>query len=408
VTGGGVVAIITAMYSNDTAPPPARWSAGLLTFVLAHFGHHMGTATLFPLLPMIRDDFGLDYFQSGVLISAFSLTYGFAQLPIAAVAERVGKRRVLALGLAGTGLGCLAAALSGSYLYLALSMVVMGIAGSSYHAPASALLSQIAGKRGRGRSLGMHVIGGSAGLMAAPMMAILVANVTGSWRNSFLAASLPVFAAGVLVWVLLRSQEESSAREVAREAVAPVRFFMLFRLLGLLVVVALLIQLLVSAMTSYLPLFLVDAHGVSSDISGLMLAVIYGAGAVTAPLGGALSDRIGRKPIVLLCVVLTGPAILLITMLPFGPLMIAALIFYGGVITVRLPVMEAHIADVIPASQRAVVLAGFYFVSQETAGIFTPVLGLVIDQMGLFVGFQLLAGMALGISLLVLLLWKKV
>jgi MFS transporter, FSR family, fosmidomycin resistance protein len=161
-------------------------------------------------------------------------------------------------------------------------------------------------------------------------------------------------------------------------------------------------------MTSYLPLFLVDARGVPSDIAGLMLAVLYGAGAIFAPFGGALSDRIGRKPIVLLSVVLAGPLILIIIALPFGPLLIAALALFGGVITVRLPVMEAHIADVIPASQRAMVLAGFYFVSQETAGVFTPLLGLTIDQAGLEAGFRLLSGMALGISVLVLILWRKV
>jgi MFS transporter, FSR family, fosmidomycin resistance protein len=396
------------MRSTATTPPSAGWGAGLLTFVLAHFGHHLCTATLIPLLPMIRDSFSLDYFQSGLLISAFSLTYGFAQLPIAVVAERLGKRRVLAVGLMGTGAACLSAGFSGSFLHIVLSMVAIGVAGSSYHAPASALLSQIAGRQGRGRSLGMHVIGGSAGLMAAPVIAILVANATGSWRNSFLVAALPVFLAGVLVWTVLRSHEESSAKRMAGEAVAPVRFLMVFRLLGLLVVVALLTQLLVSAMTSYLPLFLVDARGVPSDTAGLMLAVIYGAGAFFAPLGGALSDRVGRKPIVLLSVVLAGPIILLITSLPFGILMLAALALYGGVITVRLPVMEAHIADVIPASQRAVVLAGFYFVSQETAGVFTPLLGLTIDQVGIAAGFQLLSGMALAISLLVLILWRRV
>jgi MFS transporter, FSR family, fosmidomycin resistance protein len=396
------------MRSTATTPPSAGWGAGLLTFVLAHFGHHLCTATLIPLLPMIRDSFSLDYFQSGLLISAFSLTYGFAQLPIAVVAERLGKRRVLAVGLMGTGAACLSAGFSGSFLHIVLSMVAIGVAGSSYHAPASALLSQIAGRQGRGRSLGMHVIGGSAGLMAAPVIAILVANATGSWRNSFLVAALPAFLAGVLVWTVLRSHEESSAKRMAGEAVAPVRFLMVFRLLGLLVVVALLTQLLVSAMTSYLPLFLVDARGVPSDTAGLMLAVIYGAGAFFAPLGGALSDRVGRKPIVLLSVVLAGPIILLITSLPFGILMLAALALYGGVITVRLPVMEAHIADVIPASQRAVVLAGFYFVSQETAGVFTPLLGLTIDQVGIAAGFQLLSGMALAISLLVLILWRRV
>lgn len=382
--------------------------AGMLVFVLAHFGHHLCTATAIPLIPMIRDTFHLDYFQSGVLISAFSLTYGFAQLPMAAIAERLGKRRVVAAGLIGTGAACLSAGLSTSFLQITLSMVMIGIAGSTYHAPAAAFLSQMAGKSGRGQSLGMHVIGGSGGLMAAPVLAILVANLTGSWRNSFLVAGLPVFIAGVLVWTMLRSQEISAQKRAAAEPSEPIRVLALLRVLGLLVVVALLTQLLVSSMVAYLPLYLVDRHGVPTDTAGLMLGVFYGAGILGAPLGGALSDRIGRRPVIMLSVVFAGPLIFLMTIARFDPLMIALIATFGLFIAFRLPAIEALIADIVPAGQRAVVLAGYYFMAQETAGVFTPVVGLTMDQLGLGAGFSILAAMALAVSLLVVLLWKKV
>ena len=44
-------------------------------FVLAHFSHHVITALTIPLLPFIRNDFTLDYTQSGLVVSAFSLAY---------------------------------------------------------------------------------------------------------------------------------------------------------------------------------------------------------------------------------------------------------------------------------------------------------------------------------------------
>ncbi len=46
-------------------------------FVLAHYSHHVLTALTVPLLPFIRNDFALDYTRSGMVISAFSLAYGF-------------------------------------------------------------------------------------------------------------------------------------------------------------------------------------------------------------------------------------------------------------------------------------------------------------------------------------------
>ena len=209
-------AIMAGMQVTQVPPRLANETNGLLAFVLAHFGHHLCTAAAIPLLPMIRDSFGLDYFQSGMLISAFSLTYGLSQLPMAAVAEKFGKRRIIALGLAGTGIACLSAALSTSYLQILLSLVLVGVAGSTYHAPAAALLSQIAGKAGRGRYLGMHVVGGSSGLMAAPVITILVANLTGSWRYSFVAIAVPIFLASAIVW-LVRPPSETAHVQIASD-----------------------------------------------------------------------------------------------------------------------------------------------------------------------------------------------
>lgn len=51
-------------------------------FVIAHAGHHIVSALLTPLLPFIRNDFSLDYTLVGFLLSAFSLSYGFSQLPM--------------------------------------------------------------------------------------------------------------------------------------------------------------------------------------------------------------------------------------------------------------------------------------------------------------------------------------
>lgn len=218
-----------AMQSSLAATRGGGRFTTLFAFMLAHFGHHLCTAATIPLLPMIRDAFSLDYFQSGLLLSAFSLSYGFAQLPMAAISDRFSKRRIVSLGLLGTGFACMGAGLSGSYAQMMASLVLMGFAGSTYHAPASAFLSQTFGKEARGRSLGMHIVGGSAGLAVAPLLTILVANFTGSWRNSFVAMGIPVLLAGVLVWMLARAQESANVKAAAREKAEPLRLARLVR-----------------------------------------------------------------------------------------------------------------------------------------------------------------------------------
>lgn len=380
----------------------------LFAFMLGHFSHHLCTAAAIPLLPMIRDTFGLDYLRAGLLLSAFSLTYGFAQLPMAVISDRFSKRFIVSIGLLGTGVASVGAGISADYLQILLSLILMGVAGSTYHAPASAFLSQTFGKEGRGRSLGFHIVGGTGGLMAAPLLAILVANLSGSWRYSFIAMGVPALIAGLLVLIVARAQERANISAVARELAEPLDVMRLLRALGLLVMIALLTQVLVSGLNSFLPLFLVDKHGMSPDVAGLMMGIVYGAGVLGAPVAGALSDRVGRKPVILLSVATVGPLMFLVTVLPLGLVMTAVIAVYGLFLVFRLPAIESLVADVVPARRRATVLGAYYFVSQESAGVATPVFGWMMDQFGINNAFVALSAVGVGCALLALLLWRKV
>ena len=73
-------------------------------FILAHFSHHVSTGVLVPLLPLVRESFNLNYFESGVLISSFGLPYGLAQVPMALLADRLGHLPIIILGLLGVSL----------------------------------------------------------------------------------------------------------------------------------------------------------------------------------------------------------------------------------------------------------------------------------------------------------------
>ena len=262
----------------DATPARGGGRAAILSsFMLGHFSHHLCTAALVPLLPMIRETLALDYTQSGLLLSSFSLTFGLATLPMSAAADRLSSRFVLAVGLCATGGACLAFGLSGDFLQSVLVLVFLGVAAATYHAPASAFLSQVFGKAARGRSLGIHVIGGSAGLTVAPIVAVFVANYTGNWRNAFLVLGLPAIVAGVLIWATTAKQEATNKLSRSGPDDGGLNIFAVVRLLGFLVVIAAITTLLVSGVNSFLPLYLVDKHGVSNEVAGLMVGVFYGA-----------------------------------------------------------------------------------------------------------------------------------
>lgn len=377
-------------------------------FMVGHFSHHLATAALVPLLPMVRDSLSLDYTQAGLLLSAFSIPYGLAQLPVAALADRVSCRLVVAMGLVATGIACVFFGLSGSWLHALLAVVLLGSAGATYHAPASAFLSQVFGKGARGRSLGIHVVGGSSGLAVAPLVAVFLASVTGSWRQALIVLGAPAILAGLMIWAVRDGGTEAAGRKAKASEAEKIGLVEIVRLLGFVVVIAAITQLLISGVNSFLPLYLVDKHGVSKEIAGLMVSVVFVGCLTGAPIGGALSDRIGRKPVILISLLGAGPLILLLTVVPFGAGMIAITLAYGMVMIFRSPAIESLIADQIPAGRRATVLGGYYFLSQETAGISTPLIGWTMDQVGVTGGFGALGVLALLGSLVVLLLWKRI
>ena len=100
-------------------------------------------------------------------------------------------------------------------------------------------------------------------------------------------------------------------------------------------------------------------------------------------MGGAVSDRLGRKKLILFSVALSGPLLLAVTRSPFGVILFLSLFVYGLTMSVRMPVTESLIADVVPAGRRTTVLGFYFFLSMETAGIITPIVGKLIDLYGL-------------------------
>ncbi len=388
---------------QSPAPGSRQASRVLLPlFIFGHFAHHVGTGGLAPLLPLVRESFDLDYTRSGLLLSAQGLALGIGQLPISALADRVSKRMMIAVGLVGVGLVGVAVSLTTSFWQLVPLLALMGFMAATYHAPAAAFLAEAYAAAGRGRALGTHVIGGSLAFAATPVIAIAVVQLTGSWRAAFLVLAIVPLAAGVLMLVLTWRAREAKTAPAPADGAEQVSALAALRAIGPLVGIALAEQLLTASMFAYIPLFMVDHHHVAQDRAGLFIALVTGVGVIAAPIGGALSDRFGRAPVLVAVTASVGPLILLLTYAPYGWPIVVVLIVYGLSMNTRLPVLESLFADAIPAARRSTVLGLYYFIGQESSGLTTPIIGRFIDATGLvetFTGLGVL-GCVLSLGLL--------
>ncbi len=404
-----------------TRRKPVRANSGISGLVAlltgAHFSHHVLTALLLPLIPFIRNEFGLNYAQSGIVTSAFTIAYGIAQLPAGWLADRVGSSYLLLTGITGVAIAGAAVGLSPGFPVLLLALVCLGVAGGGYHPSASTIISRVVRPERRGRALGLHIIGGSTSHFLAPLLAAGFVALLG-WRGTFLSLSAPVGLLGLILFVVIRrriavqnedgmtdttdtAEERDGGDEPGgpdgadnrQSATTGTESEMSGRMSGnrtaRLVVFMILtgfISAFIAALIPFIPLYLVDARGVNERVAAAFLSIPYAAGYIGAPLGGYLSDVIGRVRVMVIIGLAAGPLMALIIFAPFA-VPLALLLFSIGILMFsKMPTAEAHIAAVAPERLRATVLGIYFFSGMEGSAVLTPLLGAAIDRWGFNTG----------------------
>ncbi len=370
-------------------------------FIGAHFAHHLLTALVAPILPFIRDSFALSYAQAGGVVSAFTLAYGISQLPAGWLADRVGRRYLITVGISGVAVAGAIAGLTSSYTGLILALVLMGIAGGGYHPSAAPLIMASVPPDRTGRALGLHLIGGSASHFATPLLGAALATAFG-YRGAFLGISLPVFLFGLVFFLTLNGRGEqrwqpsadpASADSETKAPTGPTprakqsRRHTVVRIVVFLVLTSA-VGAAIGSLTAFIPLYLVDGFGLSASWAAASLSAFFLTGVVAAPVGGALSDRFGPVPILVTLSISVGPLIIGMSFVPWLPAFMGVLLGVGTAAFIRMPVSEAYLSGDVPDRLRSTVLGVYFFAGMEASGIVTPILGAAIDAQGFAIAFR--------------------
>ena len=368
----------------------------LATITAAHFAHHTSNSLLNPLLPLIRDTFAMSYAQSGFAVSAYSLSLGLSNGPIGLLADRVGPRKVMVVGLVLTGLVSAALSQAGGYGQLLVLLLALGIISGTYHAPAAALISRLFSSRVRGAAMGLHITGGHLSFFAAPLLAAYLATTTGTWRTAYLWFAVVPIALGIALW--LTTPADTRAR-TSGDLLAPFgEIRTVFRTIGPLVSLSIAFQVGIASMFAFLALYLVDARGISPALAAIAFGFTQLVGIVGAPLGGWLSDRLGRRIPILISLGVIGPSVYLIAITP-NDLLLIPLTIFGLAFSMRGTATEVLVMDTAPAARRGAVLGAYYLAAQPIGGIATPIFGLIAGAVGISAAFSGIGLMLVAMSL---------
>lgn len=381
-----------------------RGRALLGTLTAAHFSHHVTNSLLNPLLPSIRDAFALSYAQSGIAASAFALSAGLANAPWGVLADRVGSRTVIVLGLVLMGVVSVALATASAYWQLLGFLVLMGIVSGSYHAPAAALIARTFSPRVRGAVMGMHITGGHLSFFAAPALAGYLVFASGTWSTPYLVFAIAPLVFGGLLWLVAPRAQERTApgdRFAAFREIANV-----FREVGPIVSLSVVFQFGLAAVLTFLALYFVDVRGISPAIAAVLFGVPQLVGIVGSPAGGWLSDHLGRRTVILGALTLLGPTIFAITVVP-NEALVVVLVVFGLIWSMRSTVTETLVMDSAPPGRRATVLGAFYLANAEIGGLGAPLFGLLAQAVGLATAFAWIGVAFVVLSVVVLVVGRR-
>ena len=371
----------------------------LLLFTLGHFAHHLLTALAVPLMPFIRDNFHLDYAQSGLILSVFSITYGLSQLPSGWLADRLGTRILMAIGICGVGLAGLLISFSTGYVMLLLFLGFMGLVGGGYHPSAPPTVSTTLPPGQRGRAIGIHAIGGSASYFIAPLIAAATAAAWG-WRSSYLILAVPTLVFGTVLYFLMagRKPGQLEPRDGVECEMVPRRAGNRGDLLAFMALSSV-TTISVTAVISFIPLFLVDHFGMSPASAALIIAIVYFTGIFANPFSGFLSDRVGRTPLLLAASLGLLPVLFYINFVPEGWGVDLFLVAYGIIIAMTQTSSESHIVGNVAEKNCSSVLGGYYFTTMAGSGVLIPLLGVLIDARGLHYSLSVIAAVVAAVTL---------
>ena len=371
---------------QKASPPEATSPAvqtGVFSIVVAlsfaHLLNDMMQSLLPAIYPLIKESYGLDFGQIGLITLAFQLTASLLQPLVGIYTDRRPQPFSLVAGMGCTLLGLIVLAHAGSFAMLIVGAAMIGTGSSIFH-PESTRMARLASGGRHGFAQSLFQVGGQAGQAIGPLLAAFVVVPHGQ-------ASLSWFSLVALVAMLLLLQV---GRWYQRQSPAPVKPRKASAAgagdqvpADVVLAVALLITLMFSrsaytaSLGSYYTFFLMAKFQISVQTSQMLLFLFLGSQALGSLLGGHIGDRFGRREIIWFSILGAVPFTLI---LPFANLFWTAVltVIIGMIMASAFPAILVYAMELLPG--KVGMIAGlFYGLSFGLGAVSAALLGELAD-----------------------------
>ena len=355
--------------------------AVILAVSFCHFLNDVMQSLLSALYPMLKAEYGLAFWQIGLLTLAFQVTASLLQPLIGMYTDRRPLPYSLPVGMTSTCVGLLFLAFAGQYALLFMGAMLIGFGSAVFH-PESSRVARLASGGRYGMAQSLFQVGGNLGTALGPLLAAFIVVPRGQGSVAWFSIAALV---GIMVlvrvgnWYSRFHAAGASAPAMPALSALPKRSVMV----ALAVLVALMFSknVYMASITSYYTFFVIDKFDVSVQVSQVLLFVFLGGAAVGTIIGGPVGDRIGPRAVIWFSILGVLPFTLA---LPFANLCWTIVLsgVIGLVMASAFPAIVVFAQELVPG--RVGMIAGVFFgLAFGMAGISAAVLGVIADAKGI-------------------------
>jgi MFS family permease len=354
----------------------------------------LGRMSAMYLAPYFAPEFHLSHGQVGTVASVLAITWAISTFVFGALSDRVGRKPVLVPAVFAFSILSWASGLVHSFPQLLVVRALMGAAGGPAWSTMTALIEESSPSDRRGRNIGFVVSAAAlVGLAAAPVLTTQVAARWG-WRYAFFAAAIPGLLMSVLVW---KFAQEPAAESGIHEKPSLSEYISIlrYRNIWLCCLGAAGFMSWLFALNVFAPLYITQVAHESATTAGFLLGASGLGSFFLGFLLPSLSDRWGRKPLLLLMAAMSAvvPLAFLVPALYVSPVVLALIVLaansgqaIASVVLVLVP------TESVPAQFRATSIGLSTLAGEVMGATVAPILaGTLAQKHGLAVTMWLAA-----------------
>lgn len=300
----------------------ALFSGGFATFALLY--------CVQPMMPLLSQEFSINAAQSSLVLSVSTAMLAFGLLITGPISDRIGRKPVMVFALVCAALSTLASAVMPTWEAVLATRALVGLSLSGLAAVAMTYLSEEIHPQHIGLAMGLYIGGNAIGGMSGRLITGVLIDFV-SWHTAMLTIGGLALVAALVFWKVL-PESRNFRPQAANPRSLLDGFVMHFKDAGLpwLFLEAFLLMGAFVTLFNYIGYrLLAGPYHMNQALVGL-LSVVYLSGIYSSAQVGALADKLGRRKVFWVSIVVMASGLLMTLASPLLMVILGMLVFTFG------------------------------------------------------------------------------